>query len=121
MSLLSKLGVGAARASLEQQRPSEVRTTAPLHTTSVCSARGIAPRAARFSNGLKEFLCDFEGLRRGSLLESGPPWQDTLNFFIERGFKVYTEDVLISWIEFQREEEQRLVICLPRPVNLPQL
>ena len=107
MSLLSKLGVGTAR-SLEPQRPGEVRTSAPLHTTSWVGAPGTAPRAARFSNGLKEFLWQLEGLRRGSLLDAGPPWQDTLNFFIERGFKVYTEDVLISWIEFQREEEQRL-------------
>ena len=108
MSLLSKLGVGAARATLEQQRPGDGRTTAPLHTTSGDAARGIATRPGRFSNGLKEFLWQLEGLRRGSLLDVGPPWQDTLNFFIERGFKVYTEDLLISWIEFQREEEQRL-------------
>ena len=107
MSLLSKLGVGTAR-SLEPQRPGEARTSAPLHTTSWVGAPGTVPRAARFSNGLKEFLWQLEGLRRGSLLDAGPPWQDTLNFFIERGFKVYTEDVLISWIEFQREEEQRL-------------
>jgi SAM-dependent methyltransferase len=93
---------------LEQQRPGEGRTTAPLHTTSGDAARGIAARPGRFSNGLKEFLWQLEGLRRGSLLDAGPPWQDTLNFFIERGFKVYTEDLLISWVEFQREEEQRL-------------
>ncbi len=96
------------RGDLEPQRPGEGRTSAPLHTTSWDGAPGTAPRAARFSNGLKEFLWQLEGLRRGSLLDAGPPWQDTLNFFIERGFKVYTEDVLISWIEFQREEEQRL-------------
>ncbi len=112
MSLLSKLGAVAARGTLEHQRPSDGRTAAPLHTTSGEAAPGTAMRPARFSNGLKEFLWQLEGLRRGNLLDAGPPWQDTLNFFIERRFKVYTEDLLISWIHFQREEEQRLKLSI---------
>jgi SAM-dependent methyltransferase len=111
-SLLSKLGVGAARGTVEPQRAAAGRATAPLHTTTGDSGRGIATRPGRFSNGLKEFLWQLEGLRRGTLLDAGPPWQDTLNFFIERGFKVYTEDLLISWIDFQREEEQRLKLSV---------
>lgn len=109
MSLLSKLGVGTARGP-EPQQAREARTAAPLHTSS--SGAAAAKRPGRFSNGLKEFLWQLEGLRRGNLLDAGPPWQDTLNFFIERGFKVYTEDLLVSWSDFQRSEEQRLKLSV---------
>ena len=67
-----------------------------------------APRVARPSNGLKQFLRHLDGIGKGSLLDLGPAWQATVSFFIERGFKVYTEDVLDDWKEFLREEENRL-------------
>jgi hypothetical protein len=58
----------------------------------------------RVSNGLKEFLWNLEGLGRGTLLDLGPAWQTTLSFFIERGFRVTSDDVLRSWSEFQSKE-----------------
>lgn len=61
----------------------------------------------RVSNGLKEFLWNLEGLGRGSLLDLGPAWQTTLSFFIERGFRVTSEDILRAWAEFQAKEEAR--------------
>jgi hypothetical protein len=58
----------------------------------------------RVSNGLKEFLWNLEGLGRGTLLDLGPAWQTTLSFFIERGFRVTSDDILRSWAEFQSKE-----------------
>jgi hypothetical protein len=62
----------------------------------------------RLSNGLKEFLWNLDGLGRGTLLDLGPAWQTTLSFFIERGFRVSSEDILRGWKEFLGEEEVRL-------------
>jgi len=62
----------------------------------------------RMSNGLKEFLWNLDGLGRGTMLDLGPAWQTTLSFFIERGFRVTSDDLLRSWKEFLKEEEIRL-------------
>ena len=62
----------------------------------------------RLSNGLKELLWNLDGLERGALLDLGPAWQTTLSFFIERGFRVSSEDVLRAWKAFLAEEERRL-------------
>lgn len=67
----------------------------------------------RSSNGLKEFLWNLEGLGNGSLLDLGPVWQNTITFFVERGFKVYADDLLRDWKEFLTVEEQRLRAILP--------
>src|SRR5260370_1826428 len=70
-----------------------------------------APQSAestRVSNGLKEFLWNLDGLGRGTLLDLGPAWQTTLSFFIERGFRVSSEDILRGWKAFLTEEETRL-------------
>jgi 2-polyprenyl-3-methyl-5-hydroxy-6-metoxy-1,4-benzoquinol methylase len=61
----------------------------------------------RISNGLKEFLWNLEGLGRGTLLDLGPAWQTTLSFFIERGFRVTSDDILRGWSEFVKEQESR--------------
>ena len=68
---------------------------------------GADSKAARQSNGLKEFLWQLDGIGRGHLLDFGPARQSTPNFFIERGFKVYTEDLLMTWKIFLDAEEQR--------------
>ncbi len=62
----------------------------------------------RMSNGLKEFLWNLDGLGRGTMLDLGPAWQTTLSFFIERGFRVTSDDLLRSWKEFMTEEDARL-------------
>lgn len=64
--------------------------------------------STRVSNGLKEFLWNLDGLGRGTLLDLGPAWQTTLSFFIERGFRVSSEDFLRGWKAFLTEEERRL-------------
>jgi len=51
---------------------------------------------------------ELDGLGRGTMLDLGPAWQTTLSFFIERGFRVTSDDLLRSWKEFMIEEEARL-------------
>src|SRR5262249_37711109 len=64
--------------------------------------------STRVSNGLKELLWNLDGLGRGTLLDLGAAWQTTLGFFIERGFRVSSEDVLRSWKDFLAKEEASL-------------
>jgi hypothetical protein len=71
------------------------------------AASGVAPKSGRQSNGLKEFLWQLDGIGHGHLLDLGPARQTTITFFIDRGFKVYTEDMLATWQYFLIEEEQR--------------
>src|SRR5215469_12060841 len=61
----------------------------------------------RISNGLKEFLWNLDGLGRGTLLDLGPAWQTTLTFFIERGFRVTSDDILRDWSQFLAEDEAK--------------
>jgi hypothetical protein len=65
------------------------------------------PKVGRQSNGLKEFLWQLDGIGHGHLLDLGPARQATITFFIERGFKVYTEDLLATWQYFLEEDAQR--------------
>lgn len=82
---------------------------------SVAVARAGAPSAgptagatgSRQSNGLKEFLWQLQGIGHGHLLDLGSARQTTITFFIERGFKVYTEDLLPTWERFLNEDEQQ--------------
>src|SRR3989475_3560011 len=113
MSFLNKLGLGMANGtsrsgSLPVHSSSRSRT--PGGPVSAVGATR-APESAeptRVSNGLKEFLWNLDGLERGTLLDLGPAWQTTLSFFIERGFRVSSEDVLRAWKAFLTEEETRL-------------
>ncbi len=109
MSLLNKLGI-----AINGHEPRAGRTLPQSRGTN--HGRTGVPAAGphrepemreitRVSNGLKEFLWNLDGLGRGTLLDLGPAWQTTLNFFIERGFRVTSEDILRGWIDFQREQE----------------
>jgi hypothetical protein len=113
MSFLHKLGLGMGSgtgrgASLPVHSNSRSRTQgAPI--SAVGSTRAPeSPESSRVSNGLKEFLWNLDGLGRGTLLDLGPAWQTTLSFFIERGFRVSSEDILRGWKAFLTEEETRL-------------
>ena len=117
MSFLNKLGIGVGSGSTQGVRH---EISGPIHLTSRGRTSGAAPlqagppRAAaegesnRLSNGLKELLWNLDGLERGALLDMGPASQTTLSFFIERGFRVSSEDILRSWKNFLNEEEARL-------------
>src|SRR5258707_13031619 len=112
MSFLNKLGIGIGTGtSREVSRPipqnGRARKGAPA--PAVGSPRPPeAPGSSRISNGLKELLWNLDGLGRGTLLDLGPAWQTTLSFFIERGFRVSSEDILREWKDFLSEEEVRL-------------
>src|ERR1700730_12306652 len=112
MSFLNKLGIGIGTGTgREVSRPipqnGRARNVAPV--SAVGSPRQPeAPGSTRVSNGLKELLCNLDGLGRGTLLDLGPAWQTTLSFFIERGFRVSSEDLLRAWKDFLVEEEGKL-------------
>src|SRR5271169_3465639 len=113
MSFLHKLGLGNGNGTSRG-------ISLPLHSTSRPRTSGMPipavgamrapemPESTRVSNGLKEFLWNLDGLGRGTLLDLGPAWQTTLSFFIERGFRVSSEDFLRGWKAFLTEEEKRL-------------
>lgn len=69
------------------------------------------PANQRVSNGLKEFLWLISDVRNGRILDLGQVSQATLTFFIERGYRVSTEDFLRSWKEFLTAEEERLRVA----------
>ena len=111
MSLLGKLRARNTTA-LPQRGPTSghVHAATVVATASLSAShagQGHAPRVHRLSNGLKEFLYQLEGIGRGHLLDLGPARQTTITFFIERGFKVYTEDLLTTWKNFLDADEQR--------------
>ena len=56
---------------------------------------------SRVSNGLKEFLWLISDSEQGRILDLGPVWQATVTFFIEKGFRVSTEDLLRAREEFR--------------------
>lgn len=122
MSLLQKLGLGMGAApAREVSRPisqaargRNVPSVPAVGTTRPPEATGTT----RVSNGLKELLWNLDGLGRGTLLDLGPAWQTTLSFFIERGFRVSSEDILREWKEFLSEEEARLQNAATAPVEV---
>jgi hypothetical protein len=114
MSFLEKLGLNIGTAvgtSQEHARPipSNLRSRVPGMPAVVGLTRASEVlETSRASNGLKEFLWNLDGLGHGTLLDLGPAWQTTLSFFIERGFRVSSEDILRGWKGFLTEEEGRL-------------
>ena len=116
MSFLNKLGIGVgAGAGAARQVPAAMsnsgrpRGSGPAPVAAVGATRAPELReSSRVSNGLKEFLWNLDGLGRGTLLDLGPAWQTTLSFFIERGFRVSSEDILRAWKEFLQEEDAKL-------------
>lgn len=74
-------------------------------------ASGVAASPAlkaRTSNGLKEFLWLLSDIPRVRVLDLGPVWQSTVNFFLEKGFRISTEDLLGTWKEFVSAEQERM-------------
>lgn len=109
MGLLNKLGNAiGGHPPREGARPlAQARNGNNGHRGAVAAGAHREPEmqeTTRISNGLKEFLWNLEGLGRGTLLDLGPAWQTTLSFFIERGFRVTSDDILRDWAEFQASE-----------------
>jgi hypothetical protein len=111
MSFLNKLGLGIGTSrgvSLPLHSNARSRTAGTPISAMGAARAPETPESTRVSNGLKEFLWNLDGLGRGTLLDLGPAWQTTLSFFIERGFRVSSEDFLRGWKAFLTEEEKRL-------------
>ena len=112
MSLFGKLrtgnGEGLPRQGMAPPRGQVATAVAPSPVNGAKAGSGFAPRASRLSNGLKEFLFQLDGIGRGQLLDLGSARQTTITFFIERGFKVYSEDLLMTWKIFLDAEEKQL-------------
>lgn len=90
------------QANVRPSGPVAVATASAPTTSSSADSK-----SARQSNGLKEFLWQLDGIGHGHLLDLGPARQSTITFFIDRGFKVYTEDLLATWQYFLEEQGQR--------------
>jgi len=78
--------------------------------SSVASATAAAPANpnVRVSNSLKEFLWLLGDIPHARILDLGAVSQHTINFFIQKGFKLTTEDLLRAWKDFLATEEERL-------------
>ena len=113
MSFLNKLGIGigfGTNREISRSLPTNTRPRTngvPLPAVGAMRPPEMS-EVTRVSNGLKEFLWNLDGLGRGTLLDLGPASQATLSFFIERGFRVSSEDILRGWKAFLQEEEARL-------------
>jgi hypothetical protein len=92
--------------------PSATTTVKPRTTSTssggAASAAAPATPNARSSNGLKEFLWLLSDVDRPRILDLGNLSQSTLNFFINKGCRISTEDILRSWKEFIAAEEDAL-------------
>lgn len=109
MGFLNKLGIAiGGQAPREGGRSlPEGRSRHHGHGGAIAAGPHREPElqtTTRVSNSLKDFLWNLEGLGRGTLLDLGPAWQTTLSFFIERGFRVTSEDILRGWAEFLTKE-----------------
>ncbi len=92
---------------MAKQRPNSTATArAPVKTGPEAAAASSAN--VRVSNGLKEFLWLITDSGQGKILDLGAVFQSTVMFFIEKGFRLSTEDLLRSWKEFLLAEEESL-------------
>lgn len=64
--------------------------------------------STRVSNSLKEFLWLVGDIPQARILDLGSISQSTVSFFVEKGFRLSTEDLLRTWKEFLTGEEERL-------------
>ena len=109
MGFLNKFGISIGTPSTRTGAPAlpGERNTHKSNGSVVAVGASRPPQpqeTTRLSNGLKEFLWNLDGLGRGTLLDLGPAWQTTLTFFIERGFRVTSDDILRDWSLFLTED-----------------
>src|SRR5690242_14725511 len=97
MNWTAKSRGGAAASPAVAQKPSQPTTGTVAQ-----------PAVGRTSNSLKEFLWMLSDIKRGRILDLCPASQTTLNFFIEKGFRISAEDMLRTWKQFLNAEEERM-------------
>ena len=99
MNFMGKSRIGGGTAPALSRRSAIVPT--------VAAAASHNSQNIRTSNGLKDFLWLLSDVENGRLLDLGSVSQATLNFFIERGFRVTTDDFVRSWKDFRTAEEEK--------------
>lgn len=82
-------------------RPEFSRARTAGEAAVATAAPGVRP-----SYGLKDLIWLVGDRAGGDLLDLGPAWQATLDFFLERGFRVSIQDLLIEWKDFQAAQER---------------
>lgn len=110
MGFLNKLSqaIGTQAVKEGERTPPSARRSNNGNGGVAATGTHREPATTRVSNALKEFLWNLDGLGHGTLLDLGPAWQTTLSFFIERGFRVTSEDILRGWSDFLAQEEAKL-------------
>jgi hypothetical protein len=93
----AKAAAAAAAPSRATAKPGPTASPSPTPAANV-----------RISNALKEFLWLLSDVPRARILDLGPAWQSTITFFIEKGYRVSSEDMLHEWKDFLTTEEERL-------------
>ncbi len=93
--------------TVKQRANSTATARAPVKPGLEPTAAGAAANM-RVSNGLKEFLWLISDNGQGKILDLGAVFQSTVMFFIEKGFRLSTEDLLRSWKEFLHAEEESM-------------
>ena len=83
-------------------------TTSMPAAVGATRAPAVGVESTRVSNGLKELMWNLDGLGRGTLLDMGGAWQATLSFFIEKGFRVTTDDLLRALEDVPRQRRERI-------------
>src|ERR1700733_1481057 len=92
---------------LAKARPGAVTTPARAPATKPGPVASSDPSAhLRVSNGLKELLWLIGDIPHARILDLGPVWQSTVSFFVDKGFRVSSEDMLRTWKDFLSAEEE---------------
>ncbi|HEX4077178.1 MAG TPA: class I SAM-dependent methyltransferase [Candidatus Acidoferrales bacterium] len=111
MNWMAKVRPGSP-ATTPAKTPTAAAAAAPSRATvkpGPTASPSTAPAAnVRISNALKEFLWLLSDVPRAKILDLGPAWQSTITFFIEKGYRVASEDMLHEWKDFLTIEEERL-------------
>ena len=105
--------VGLFLAVLELTKGRRITPEQTVPFSDIWLSLAPASPAGRPSNGLKEFLWLLSDVQQPRVLDLGNVSQSTLNFFINKGFRISTEDILRSWKEFIASEEDALRRMLP--------
>jgi len=113
MSLLHKLGIVGARTLAKAVYP---RAIGWGHTygPSVSLDTPVPVECA-------EVMSSLDGFTHGTMLDLGPVSQTTTSFFIERGFRACSCDLLRAWKEFRTGEAQLLESAVGGTLTPPEL
>lgn len=114
MNWMAKTRPGAPATTPANPAKTPAATVAPAASRAAVkpgptASTTVAPAAnVRISNALKEFLWLLSDVPRARILDLGPVWQSTVTFFIEKGYRVSSEDMLHEWKDFLTTEEEQL-------------